>query len=65
MRTAVVCAVFPECFPLAEVEGHAALGVYYHWEQGFIGGRIEELGLCVALWVGWDIQEFGWTWRRR
>ena len=61
-RTMVVRAVFPEGLPFPEIEGHAALGVDYHGEQCLIRGGVEKLGARVAFWVGWDIEEFWWTW---
>ena len=61
--TTVVRAVFPERLPFSEIEGHAAFGVDDHREQRLICGGVEKLGSRIAFWVGWDVQEFGWTWR--
>lgn len=61
-RTMVVRAVFPEGLPFPEIERHAALGVDYHGEKCLICGGVEKLGSRVAFWVGWDVEEFRWTW---
>jgi len=61
--TTVIRAVFPERLPFSEIERHAAFGVDDHREQRLICGGVEKLGSRVAFWVGWDVQEFGWTWR--
>ena len=58
----VVRAVFPEGLPFPEIERHAALGVDYHRKQRLIGGGVEKFGSRVAFWVGWDVEEFRWTW---
>ena len=58
----VICAVFPERLPFPEIERHAALSVDYHRKQCLVRGGVEKLGSRVAFWVGWDVEEFGWTW---
>ena len=61
--TTVIRAVFPESLPFSEIERHAAFSVDDHREQRLICGGIEKLGSRVTFWVGWDVQEFRWTWR--